>query len=112
MQISVRTSGGVTILDVADRLTVETTDTRRLTSEVRRLLQEGHRRILVNLAAVRQIDSSGLAELVEAFTTTARNGGTLKLVSVTRSVDALLRITQLARVFEIFAIESEAVASF
>src|SRR6185436_13192464 len=71
VQISLRSSGRVTILDVADRLTVETTDTRRLTGEVRRLLQEGHRQFLVNLEAVHQIDSSGLAELVEAFTTTA-----------------------------------------
>ena len=112
MTISPRANGHVTILDLAGRMTVESSTERVLALTVRHFLDEGHRQILLNLEGVPQIDSSGLSQLVEAYTTTTRQGGQLKFVYVTRHVDALLRITHMDRVFETFHVEAEAVASF
>lgn len=110
--LSLRSVRGVTVIDVRGRLSAETSRERQLVRAVRRLLDDGHLRILLNLDGVRQIDSSGLTELVESHATAARRGGEIKLVHVTRYVGELLRITGLGRVFETFDVEAEAIDRF
>jgi anti-sigma B factor antagonist len=79
---------------------------------VRSLLQQGRRHFVVNLAAVSYMDSAGLGELVQAFATTNKQGGTLKLLNMTTRLHDLLVITKLANVFECFEDEQLAVESF
>ena len=111
LTLSIRHIGGVIVVDVGGRLTAESSGERQLVRLVRRLREEGHPWIVLNLEGVGHIDSSGLSELVEAFTTTRRKGQ-LKLLRTTPAVEALLRVTRLASVFEIFDVEAEAIASF
>src|SRR5579872_2819551 len=110
MTLSVRAVGGVTVLDVAGRMTAESSQHPVLLLAVRHLLDEGHRAFVVNLEGVPQIDSLGLSQLVEAYTTVTRRGWRLTLLHVTRHVDAILRITHLDRIFEVFEVETEALA--
>jgi anti-sigma B factor antagonist len=111
MTVSERTTEGVTILDVKDTLTFGE-GANRLRDKVRSLLQQGQKSLLVNLADVSYVDSAGLGELVTAFTTVTRQGGTLKLVGVTKRLTDLLVITKLITVFESFDSEAAAIASF
>ena len=110
MKTSERAAGDICVLDVAGRMVAETPD--RVVTIVRQQLRDGRRKFLLNLENVQHIDTTGLADLVESLTTARRQGGDLKLVLVTRHVHELLRITGLAKVFEIFDVESEALASF
>jgi len=79
---------------------------------IRDLLADGQRRILLNLAEVNYIDSAGLGALISSYTTTKRDGGSLKLVNLTKRIQDLLAITKLITVFETFDAEAEALASF
>ena len=80
--------------------------------KVRSLLQQGEKRLVVDLGRVPYIDSSGLGELVRAHATAARQGGSLRLLNATRKLHDLLIITKLATVFELYDSEEAAVASF
>jgi len=111
MTVSERPVGGVTILDASGSLTVGP-GADRLRDKVRSLLQQGRKSLLLNLAHVSYMDSAGLGELVSAYTTTARQGGTLKLMGATKRLNDLLVITKLATVFESFDSEAAAIASF
>jgi anti-sigma B factor antagonist len=110
MTLSERTAGAVTIVDVAGKLTVN--DSTQLRDKVRSLLQQGRTRLIVNLGAVPYMDSAGLGELVQAYATVTRQGGSLKLLNTTSKLQDLLVITRLANVFESFDSEAAAVASF
>jgi anti-sigma B factor antagonist len=110
MKTSERAIGDICVLDVAGRMVAEAPD--RVVTIVRQQLRDGRRKFLLNLENVQHIDTTGLADLVESLTTARRQDGDLKLVLVTRHVHELLRITGLAKVFEIFDVESEALASF
>jgi anti-sigma B factor antagonist len=79
---------------------------------VKNLVANGTRNIVLNLGDVTYIDSSGIGELVSAFTTVSNNGGNLKLLNLTKRVQDLLQITKLYTVFEVFNDEAAAVASF
>ena len=111
MTVSERTVGSVTVLDVEGGITY-TEGAERLRDKVRSLLQQGRRRIVVNLAAVAHVDSVGLGELVQAYATTVRQGGQLKMLNATRRLHDLLVITKLATVFELYENEADALASF
>jgi anti-sigma B factor antagonist len=103
--------GDVTVVDVAGRITLgEGASTLRDT--VRTLAGGGQKKILLNLADVSYIDSSGIGELVSGFTSVANSGGALKLVNLTKRVQDLLQITKLYTVFEVFDDEAKAVRSF
>ena len=78
----------------------------------RRLMQQGHKNLLVNLAKVSYMDSAGLGELVQAYSTVSKQGGKLKLVSPTKRLKDLLVITKLSTVFESFDDEAAAINSF
>ena len=79
---------------------------------MRDLLSKGQKHILLNLGDVNYIDSSGIGELVSAFTTAKNQGGELKLLNLTRKVHDLLQITKLYTVFDVKDDEASAIASF
>jgi anti-sigma B factor antagonist len=83
-----------------------------LRDAVRDLIGRDQKRILINLAAVNYIDSSGIGELVAAFTTLTNQGGQLKLLNLTKRVQDLLQITKLYTVFEVYDNEAHAIRSF
>ena len=112
MAMAERAVGGVTIVDVTGSITIGAGGAEQLADKVRSLLQQGQKKIVVNLAEVAYMDSAGLGELVQAYSTTMRHGGALKLLNATSKLKDLLTITKLATVFELFDAESDAVASF
>jgi anti-sigma B factor antagonist len=79
---------------------------------VRQLLEDGRVRIVINLADVDYIDSSGIGELVHAFTSVHNRDGELKLLHLTKKVRDLLQITKLYTVFDVYTDETTAVGSF
>ena len=79
---------------------------------VRKLIKDGNKKILLNLRGVDYIDSSGLGELVNAFTIMRSQGGELKLLNLTKRVRALLQITKLLTVFDITDDEAISLKSF
>jgi anti-sigma B factor antagonist len=100
MKLSTRQVDGVTIVDCSGRITLgEGSVVMRDT--VRELLSKGNKKIVLNLGEVNYIDSSGIGELVSAFTTTKNQGGELKLLNLTKRVRALLQITKLLTVFQL-----------
>jgi len=111
IQVTNRQVGDVTVVDVAGRITLgEGASTLR--ENIRSLAAKGNKKILLNLSDVSYIDSSGIGELVSAFTTVTNQGGVLKLLGLTKRVKDLLQITKLYTVFEVFENESIAVRSF
>ena len=110
MKIAERAVGDICVLDVGGRMVAENSD--RVVTIVRERLRGGNRKFLLNLEHIQHIDTTGLADLVESLTTVKRQGGQLKLSLVTRHVHEVLRITGLVKVFEIFEVESDALASF
>ena len=111
MKIKTRQVDGVTIMDCSGRITLgEGSVTLR--DAVRDLLGKGSKQILLNLGDVTYIDSSGIGELVSAFTTVRNQGGDLKLLNLTKKVHDLLQITKLYTVFDVKDDEASAVASF
>ena len=83
-----------------------------LKDKVNSLVNQGHKKIVLNLADVPYIDSAGLGEVVRTYTTVSRQGGSLKLLNLTKRITDLLSITKLLTVFETFDSENEAVRSF
>ena len=84
----------------------------KLKDKVNSLVNQGQRKILLNFADVPYVDSAGLGEVVRTYTTVSRQGGTLKLLNLTKRITDLLAITKLLTVFETFDAESDAVKSF
>jgi anti-sigma B factor antagonist len=111
VKLTTRQVGDVTVVDAVGRITLgEGASTFRDT--VRELAAKGHKKMLLNLAEVSYIDSSGIGEMVSGFTTVANQGGQLKLLNLTKRVKDLLQITKLYTVFEVFDDEAAAVRSF
>lgn len=111
MDINLRANGNVTILDLGGNLTIGSAE-EELRKSVEQLLANNQKYLLINLANVPMIDSSGIGCLVKSFTHTKHNGGKLKLLKPTRLAHQLLSITGLLSVFETFDDEATAVASF
>ncbi len=111
MKSSTRQVDGVTILDLSGRITLGEGSVQ-LRDIVRDLLAKGNKNILLNLADINYIDSSGIGELVSAFTTVRNQGGELKLLNLTKKVHDLLQITKLYTVFDIKDDEASAIAAF
>ena len=111
MQIEQRAVGDVTVLDLKGRVTLGEGD-ELLKDKVNSLLNQGLKKIVLNLADVPYIDSAGLGEIVRTYTTVSKQGGTLKLLNLTKRITDLLSITKLLTVFETFDNENEAVRSF
>ena len=111
MKLTTHEEGGVMIVDASGRLTLGES-TSALRNKIRELVVGGSRRIVLNLADVTYIDSSGIGELVAAYTTVATAGGELKLLNLATRVHELLYITKLYTVFATFSDEASAIASF
>jgi anti-sigma B factor antagonist len=111
MQIEERTTGDVVLLDLKGKITLGEGD-ELLKDKVNSLVNQGHKKIVLNLADVPYIDSAGLGEVVRTYTTVSRQGGALKLLNLTKRITDLLSITKLLTVFETFDSEGEAVRSF
>ena len=111
MQIHEREVNDVTIMDVHGKLTLGEGD-ELLRDKVNSLMHQDRKKMILNLAEVPYIDSAGLGEIVRTYTTVSRQGGSLKLLSLTKRIQDLLAITKLLTVFETFDSEKDAVKSF
>src|SRR5450631_4460553 len=109
--MTTRQVSDVTVIDAAGRITLGDGATT-FRDTIRDLAANGHKKLLLNLAEVSYIDSSGIGEMVSGFTTVANQGGTVKLLNPTKRVKDLLQITKLYTVFEVFDDEAAAVRSF
>ncbi len=111
MQIATRHVAGVAFVDVTGRITVGEGNVM-LREVVRQLVEAGHKKIAMNLYEVGYLDSSGMGELVKAYTTVRNQGGQLKLVNPSKRVQDLLHLTRLSGVFAIEADEASAIQAF
>lgn len=111
MKATIRQVNSVTVVDLSGRITLGEGCTQ-LRELIRDLLSKGHNRMLLNLADVTYIDSSGIGELVSGFTAVSNQGGQLKLLNLTKKVHDLLQITKLLTVFDVHEDEAKAIASF
>lgn len=111
MKAMVRQVDSVTVVDVSGRITLGEA-CKQLREVIRGELGKGHKNLLLNLADVTYIDSSGIGELVSAFTAVSNQGGQLKLLHLTKKVHDLLQITKLYTVFDVRDDEAQAISSF
>jgi anti-sigma B factor antagonist len=111
MQIEELSVGDVMVLDLKGKITLGEGD-ELLKDKVNSLINQGQKKIVLNLADVPYIDSAGLGEIVRTYTTVSRQGGSLKLLNLTKRITDLLSITKLLTVFETYDAENEAVRSF
>ncbi len=111
MHLATRDVSGVTIVDLSGKITLGEGG-MTLREEVRKLVADGSKKIVLNLGDVNYIDSSGLGELVSAYTAVKHAGGELKLLNLTSKVRDLLVITKLVTVFDVKDNEASAVSSF
>jgi len=105
-----RRVGNVAIVDLTGRITLGES-TGILRDELRSLLAQGNKQIVLNMAGVSYVDSAGLGQLVQVRTTVGNNGGALKMVNVTKRLKDLLVVTKLVTVFDSYDSEAEALAS-
>jgi anti-sigma B factor antagonist len=111
MEIAERTVNDVTVLDLKGKMTLGEGD-ELLKDKINSLLASGKKKLVLNLEGVPYIDSAGLGEIVRTYTTVSRQGGSLKLLNLTKRIEDLLSITKLLTVFETFDTEAEAIQSF
>jgi len=111
LKIDVRESGNVVILDLIGRITIGE-EASSLRDTIKEMLDNGHKNILLNLAEVTYIDSTGLGQFVGSFATVTSRGGQLKLLNLQKRLQELMQITKLITVFETFTSEPAAVRSF
>ena len=111
LNINERQAGDVTVLDLSGKITIGEGSVA-LRAAIRRLLEEGKKRILLNLAGVSYVDSSGIGELVSSYTAINKEGGQLKLLNLTQKIQDLLTITKLLTVFDVYESEAEALNSY
>lgn len=111
VKLNSRQVGDVAVIDVAGRITLGE-GSSALRDSIRELVSKGQKKILLNLAEVSYIDSSGIGELVSGFTTVTNSGGQLRLLNLTKRVKDLLQITKLYTVFDVHDEESAAIRSF
>ena len=111
LNINERQAGDVTVLDMSGKITIGEGSVA-LRTAIRRLLEEGKKRILLNLAQVSYIDSSGIGELVSSYTAINKESGQLKLLNLTQKLQDLLTITKLLTVFDVYESEADALNSF
>jgi anti-sigma B factor antagonist len=109
--ITERKSGSVTILDLKGNIRIGEGNVH-LHETLRGLMEKGEKNILLNLAGVTHIDSTGLGEIIACHITVKKNNGVMKLLHLTKRVRELMVITKLLTVFYVFTSESQAIESF
>jgi anti-sigma B factor antagonist len=112
LSVGIREVDGVTVVDLSGRVTLGDDSSGKLRNAIRDILAQGKQKILLNLGDVSYIDSSGLGELVSAYTTASNQGAKVKLLNVQKKVQDLLQITKLYTVFDSFESEADAILSF
>lgn len=108
--VRIRQEGSVTLLDLSGRLT--SFETVALREAVAQLLKQQRKHIVLNLSALRYLDSSGIGELARNYVSVIKQGGQIKVVGLSSKVEEVLKITQLYQVFPEFPSEEDAVNSF
>ena len=111
MKATIRQVDSVVVIDISGRITLGE-GCAQLRELIRDQLTKGNKKVLLNLADVTYIDSSGIGELVSAYTAVSNQGGQLKLLNLTKKVHDLLQITKLYTVFDIHDDEAKAISSF
>lgn len=111
LTIASRSVDGVSVLDLSGRITLGEGSVQ-LRDAVRELIGKGQKNILLNLGDVNYIDSSGLGELVSAYSTAKNQGASVRLLSLTKKVKDVLQLTKLYTVFDIYDDEAAAVSSY
>ena len=111
LDLKERQAGDVTILDLSGEVRIGDSSVA-LRNSVRNLADQGKKKLLLNLAGVKYMDSSGIGELIANYTTVKRQGGQLKLLNLTDRIQNLLVITKLLTVFDAYDNEAEALKSF
>ena len=111
MKSQLRDRGDVRIVELSGKITIGSGDVK-----IRELIDEslaaGKKNIVLDLAGVSTIDSSGIGEMVACYTTVTKRGGHLKLLRLSPKINDILQVTQLITVFDVFDDEDEAVRSF
>jgi anti-anti-sigma factor len=111
LEISIRESEGVTIVDLKGRASIGP-NTDRLDHDLRKLAAAGVRKILVNLAGLTMVDSSGIATIAGTYVSLAREGGSLKLMRPSDRVREVLTVMRILNSIPTFEDEAAALASF
>jgi anti-sigma B factor antagonist len=111
LNIKTRQEGNVTILDLSGKITLGE-NTGILRDELRSLMAQGSKNIVLNMKDVGYVDSAGLGELVGAYTTAANQGGAVKLLHLQGKMRDLMQITKLHTIFPAFEDEQQAIQSF
>ncbi len=111
LDVKERQAGDVTILDMTGDVRIGE-GAISLRDSIRNLADQGKKKVLLNLAGVKYMDSTGVGELIANYTTVTRQGGQLKLLSLTQRIRDLLVITKLLTVFDSYDNEAEALKSF
>jgi anti-sigma B factor antagonist len=112
MHVTERVVGDVTIVDVSGKVTLGDGGDVVLKDKMASLVQQGTKKVLLNLGDVSYVDSAGLGAIVQSYATMNKNGGSLKLLNTTKRIKDLLSITKLLTVFECHDNEAEAIKSF
>lgn len=111
MKIATRKAGDVVVLDLEGKILIGD-GCQELRDSICKTLDEGSKKILLNLAGVSYMDSTGLGEVIRNYKTVIDKGGKLKLLSLTARIKDLMAMTKLLTVFEVFESEQEALASY
>jgi anti-sigma B factor antagonist len=111
MKATLRQVDSTTVVDMSGRITLGEGCTQ-LRELIRDQVSKGNKKLLLNLADITYIDSSGIGELVSGFTSVSNQGGQLKLLNLTKKVKDLLQITKLYTVFDVYDDEAKAIGSF
>lgn len=109
LETSVRSNNGIPVIDVSGEIDLYTAPAFR--DILRQAVDDGHRRILVNMSRVRYVDSSGFGTLLGATKRLRPTGGSINLVGCNPSIQKMLRVTRLSTVFGVFDAEDEAIAA-
>lgn len=111
MKINTRDADGVRIIELQGKITIGAGDTQ-LRDVIIKSVEEGQKKILLDMGGVTTLDSSGIGELVGSYTTVTNRGGKLKLLHLPSKISDLLQVTQLITVFEVYEDEQKAIDSF
>jgi len=111
LRITSRQTDGVTILDLSGRIVLGA-ESGALRETLRGLADRGEKKVLLNLADVNYVDSSGLGTLASGYIAIANKQGKLKLLSLTKRIRDLMELTNVLKVFEVFEDEAIALKSF
>jgi anti-sigma B factor antagonist len=112
MKLEERESGDITIITVVGDITLSGGADVVLKDKIRSLLQQGRKKLLLDLGSVNYVDSAGLGQLVQSHVTAKNGGGSLKLLNLTKRLNDLLVLTRLVTVFDSYNTEAEALKSF